>query len=62
MAYIVVVTVDTWQTPQHIIREIVSTLEFELTTHTTVHAVVVLGDNGSEQTVYTRDQQNANGG
>ena len=50
----VVVVLETDCLPRNILHEIVSHLEFEPATHTTVHSVVVLNDDGKELAVYNR--------
>ena len=54
MRYAVVVMLDTERTPQNVIDEIVSHLEFEVSTHTEVQSVVVLMDDATEAAVYDR--------
>ena len=50
--YTVVVIVDTERTPQNLIREVVSNLEFEPATKTTVSSVIALTEGGTDVAVY----------
>ena len=52
MRYAVIVLLDTERTPTNIIEEIVSTLEFEVSTNSMVLSVVVLTDDATEVAVY----------
>ena len=57
MRYAVIVMLDTERTPDNIIGEIVSNLEFDPTPATTVDAVVVLTDDGTEIGTYNRKEK-----
>lgn len=61
MRYAVVVMLDTEIQPQKIIEEIVSNLEFDAATQTTVSSVVVLVDDGEEVAVCARDNPTKGG-
>ena len=56
MRYAVVVMLDTERTPRNVIDEIVSNLEFDVSTHTEVQSVVVLMDDATEVAVYDRKE------
>lgn len=58
MKYTVIVLIDTEILPSSLASEIVSWLEFDPQTSTTVHSVVVLIDN-EEVAVYDRKEENS---
>ncbi len=57
MRYAVVVMLDTGRTPTNVIQEVVSNLEFDVATQTTVLSVVVLVDDATEVAVYDRKEK-----
>lgn len=58
MKYTVIVLIDTEILPSSLASEIVSWLEFDPQTSTTVHSVVALIDN-EEVAVYDRKEENS---
>ena len=52
MRYTVIVVLDTDRTPADIVREVVSHLEFEPATNTTVSSVIALTEGGMDVAVY----------
>ena len=56
MKYAVIVMLETELTPQNIVEEIVSNLEFDPATQTVVHSVVVLIDDATEVALYERKE------
>lgn len=59
MQFAVIVFLDTDASPETIINEIVSQLEFEPSTHTVVHSVAVLLDDSTEVGIYERKKENS---
>ena len=57
MKYAVIVMLNTERSPQNILEEIVSQLEYEISTHTEVQSVVVLLDDATEVAVYDRKER-----
>lgn len=57
MRYAVIVMLETERTPQNIIDEIVSVLEFEPSTQTTIASIVVLLDDSTEVAIYEKEQK-----
>jgi hypothetical protein len=55
--YAVIVMLDSEMTPQTIVNEIVSNLEFDGSTETVVRSVVVLIDDATEVAVYDKEQK-----
>lgn len=54
MRYAVIVMLDTERSPQNIVDEVLSHLEYEPATHTVVQSIVVLLDDATEVAVYEK--------
>ncbi len=57
MRFALIVMLDTERSPQNVMGEIVSHLEFEPVTQTTVLSVAVFNDDGEEVAVYDRKEK-----
>ena len=57
MKYAVITMLETEMSPRQLVDEIRSFLEFEPSTHTTVHSIVVLIDDATEVAVYDRKEE-----
>lgn len=57
MKFTIIVILETERSPQSLIGEIVSNLEYDISTHTIVDSVVVLIDDATEVAIYDRKEQ-----